>query len=108
MAKPMEVTDEQFEQEVLKADLPVMVDFWAAWCGPCKIVSPMVEELAEEYSGKVKFVKLDTEENFDIPDRYGIRSLPTLMIFKGGEQVDQIFGAKPKAELKRYLEKIIA
>ncbi len=108
MAKPMEVTDEQFEQEVLKADLPVMVDFWAEWCGPCKIVSPMVEELAEEYSGKVKFVKVDTEENFKSPDRYGIRSLPTLMIFKGGEQVDQIFGARPKAELKRYLEKALA
>ena len=108
MAKPVEVTDEQFEQEVLKADLPVIVDFWAEWCGPCKIVSPMVEELAEEYSGKIKFVKLDTEENFNTPDRYGIRSLPTLMIFKGGEQVDQIFGARPKAELKRYLEKALA
>ena len=108
MAKPMEVTDEQFEQEVLNADLPVMVDFWAAWCGPCKVVSPIVEELAEEYSGKVKFVKLDTEENFDTPDRYGIRSLPTLMVFKGGELVDQIFGARPKAELKRSLEKALA
>ena len=89
MAKPMDVTDEQFEQEVLKADLPVLVDFWAEWCGPCKIVSPTVEALAVEYDGKVKFVKVDTEENFDIPDRYGIRSLPTLMIFKGGEQVDR-------------------
>ena len=108
MAKPMEVTDEQFEQEVLKADLPVMVDFWAAWCGPCKVVSPMVEELADEYSGKVKFVKVDTEENFDTPDHYGIRSLPTLMVFKGGELVDQIFGARPKAELKRSLEKALA
>ena len=108
MAKPMEVTDEQFEQEVLNADLPVMVDFWAEWCGPCKIVSPMVEELAKEYSGKIKFVKLDTEENFNTPDRYGIRSLPTLMIFKGGEQVDQIFGARPKTELKRSLENALA
>ena len=108
MAKPVDVTDEQFEQEVLKADLPVLVDFWAEWCGPCKIVSPTVEALADEYDGKVKFVKLDTEQNFDIPDRYGIRSLPTLMIFKGGEQVDQIFGARPKAELKRYLEKALA
>ena len=107
MAKPMEVTDEQFEREVLKADLPVMVDFWAEWCGPCKVVSPIVEELAEEYNGKIKFVKLDTEANFDIPARYGIRSLPTLMIFKGGEQVDQIFGARPKAELKRSLEKAL-
>ena len=108
MAKPRDVTDAEFEQEVLKADLPVLVDFWAEWCGPCKIVSPTVEALANEYDGKVKFVKVDTEENFDIPDRYGIRSLPTLMIFKGGEQVDQIFGARPKAELKRYLEKALA
>ena len=108
MAKPRDVTDAEFEEEVLKADIPVLVDFWAAWCGPCKAVSPMVEELAEEYSGKVKFVKLYTEENFDTTARYGIRSLPTLMIFKGGEQVDQIFGARPKAELKRYLEKALA
>ena len=108
MAKPRDVTDAEFEQDVLKADLPVMVDFWAEWCGPCKAVSPMVEELAEEYGGRVKFVKLDTEENFDAPDLYGIRSLPTLLVFKGGQQVGQIFGARPKAELERYLEKALA
>ncbi len=108
MAKPIEVTDEEFDQEVLKADLPVLVDFWAEWCAPCKIIGPMVEELAEEYDGRVKFVKLDTEENFDVPDRYGIRNLPTLLLFKGGQKVDQIFGARPKAEMKRFLEKVIA
>ena len=108
MSKLVEVTDEEFEQEVLDAELPVLVDFWATWCAPCKIVGPIVEELADEYDGRVKFVKLDTEENFEVPDRYGIRTLPTLLVFKGGEQVDQVFGARPKAELKRTLEKIIA
>ncbi len=108
MPKLIEVTDEEFDEEVLQADLPVLVDFWAEWCGPCKIVGPIVEELAEEYDGRVKFVKLDTEENFEVPDRYGIRNLPTLLVFKGGEQVDQVFGALPKAELKRTLEKVIA
>ena len=108
MAKPIEVTDNEFDQEVLQAELPVMVDFWAAWCGPCKIIAPIVEELAEEYDGKVKFVKIDTEENFSATDRYGIRGLPALLVFKGGEQVDQIFGARPKADLNRALEKVLA
>ena len=107
MSKLKEVTDEEFEQEVLDADLPVLVDFWATWCAPCKIVGPIVEELADEYEGRVKFVKLDTEENFEVPDRYGIRNLPTLLVFKGGQQVDQVFGARSKAELKRTLEKVI-
>ncbi len=108
MAKPKEVTDAEFEQEVLNADLPVMVDFWAEWCGPCKIIAPIVEELAEEYDGKVKFVKIDTGENFNTMDRYGIRGLPALLVFKGGEQVDQIMGAQPKANLRRSLEKVLA
>ncbi len=108
MSKLIEVTDGEFEQEVLDAELPVLVDFWATWCAPCKIVGPIVEELADEYEGRVKFAKLDTEENFDTTDRYGIRSLPTLLVFKGGEQVDQVFGARTKAELKRTLEKVIA
>ncbi len=108
MAKPKEVTDAEFEQEVLNADLPVLVDFWAEWCGPCRIVSPMVEELAEEYDGKIKFVKLDTAENFDTTARFGIMSIPTLLVFKGGQQVDQIVGAQPKRELKRHLDEVLA
>ena len=108
MAKPIEVTDSEFDQEVLQADLPVMVDFWAAWCGPCKIIAPILEELAGEYDGKVKFVKIDTEENFNTTDRYGIRGLPALLVFKGGEQVDQMIGARPKANLRRALEKVLA
>lgn len=108
MAKPIEVTDEEFDQEVLKADLPVLVDFWATWCAPCKIIGPMVEELAEEYDGRVRFVKLDTEENFDVADRYGIRSLPAFLVFKGGQKVDQVLGAQPRGHLKRLLEKALA
>ena len=108
MAKPQEVTDADFEQEVLKADLPVLVDFWAEWCGPCKVVAPVLEELADEYNGKIKFVKVDTEENFETPSAYGILSLPTLLLFKEGQQIERITGARPKGDLMRYLDKALA
>ena len=108
MTTQLNVTDDDFDQEVLRAELPVLVDFWAEWCGPCHALEPVVEELAKEYDGKVKFVKMDTEQNFDIPARYGIRSLPTLLVFKGGQQVEQIMGLRPKVDLKRSLEKALA
>ena len=108
MAKPQDITDAEFEQEVLKADLPVVVDFWAEWCGPCKVIAPMLEELADEYDGKIKFVKVDTEENFESPSSYGILSLPTLLVFKEGQQIERITGARPKSDLKRSLDKALA
>ena len=108
MATQLNVTDDDFDQEVLRAELPVLVDFWAEWCGPCHALEPVVEELAKEYDGKVKVVKMDTEQNFDVPAHYGIRSLPTLLVFKGGQQIEQIMGLRPKVDLKRSLEKALA
>jgi thioredoxin 1 len=99
------VTDGSFEQEILKSDRPALVDFWAAWCGPCRTVGPVVEELAGEYAGKVKVCKLDVDQNKEIPSRYGVRGIPTLMLFKDGQVVDQIVGAVPKSRIKELLDK---
>ena len=107
MAKPPDVTDDQWDQEVLKSDLPVLVDFWAPWCGPCRMVAPIVEELADEFSGKVRFYKLNTDDNVGVATKYSIRSIPTLMVFKGGEAVDQLIGFRPKSDLKCVLEKAL-
>jgi thioredoxin 1 len=103
--KPVELTEETFEQEVLKATMPVLVDFWAAWCGPCKMIAPIVEELATEYEGKLKIGKVDVDNNQKIAMQYGIRSIPTLLIFKGGKVVEQIVGAAPKKTLVEKLSK---
>lgn len=108
MVKPVDVTDAEWESEVLKSDKPVLVDFWAPWCGPCRMVAPVVEELAGEYDGKAKFLKLNTDENMETASRYGIRSIPTIMVFKNGEAVDQVIGFRPKNDLKKSLEKAFA
>jgi len=105
MGKYVEVTDANFEQEVLKSDLPVLVDYWAVWCAPCRLIAPLVEEIAEEQEGQVKVAKMDVDSNPGVATKFGIRSIPTLMIFKNGEVVDQIIGAVPKSMIEEKLAK---
>lgn len=100
MSVLIEGTDSNFDTEVLKSDLPVLVDFWAPWCGPCRMVGPIVEQLATELQGKLKVVKVNTDENQSVAVRYGIRSIPTLGIFKDGKVVDSVIGAVPKQYLQ--------
>ncbi len=99
--------DATFEQEVLKSDVPVLVDFWAVWCGPCKAIAPAVEELAKQYKGKVKIGKMDVDQHQNVAQRFGIRSIPTLLLFKGGRVVDTIVGAVPKSKLEESLKKAL-
>ena len=108
MANVPEVTDATFRQEVLDSTVPVLVDFWAPWCGPCRMVSPLVEELAGEFVGKVSFVKLNTDDNPATATSYGIRSIPTLIIFKAGQPVGQIVGFRPKTELKKHIDSALS
>ena len=108
MAHPTEVTDGTFEDEVVKSTTPVLVDFWADWCAPCKMIAPIVEQLAEEFDGQVKFAKVDVDSNPKSAMNYGIRGIPTLLIFKGGKPVDQVVGAVPKSTLKQKLQEAIA
>ncbi|MEG4811474.1 thioredoxin [Microcoleus sp. F8-D3] len=107
MSTAAQVTDSSFKQEVLDSEVPVLVDFWAPWCGPCRMVAPVVDEIAQQYEGQVKVVKVNTDENPQVASQYGIRSIPTLMIFKGGARVDMVVGAVPKTTLANTLEKYI-
>ena len=105
---PVEITDSNFAVEVEQSDIPVLIDFWAVWCGPCRIIAPTVEELAKEYGGKVKVMKLNTDENPDIASRYKIMGIPTIMFFKDGQKIDQIVGAVPKPQLKAKIDSLLS
>ena len=107
MNKPIAVDDSNFDQMVLQSDMPVLVDFWAPWCRPCLMAAPMLEELAEEYTGRITVAKLDVDQNPRSAVKYGIMALPNLIIFKNGEPFSQIIGFKPKAELKRDLDAVL-
>ena len=99
----LEITDNNFDEVVIKSDKPVLVDFWAPWCGPCRMVGPIVEELSKEYEGKAVVGKMNVDDNANVPSQFGIRSIPTLLIFKGGQLVDKVVGAVPKATLASKL-----
>jgi len=107
VANVSEVSDASFEQEVLNSETPVLVDFWAPWCGPCKTISPLVEELAGEYDGRLKVAKMNVDNNSQTPSRYGVRGIPNLMIFSGGQVADQIVGAVPKAQLVKAIDRAL-
>ncbi|RKY92515.1 MAG: thioredoxin [Ignavibacteriae bacterium] len=101
------ITDDNFEEEVLKSDKPVLIDFWATWCGPCRMIAPIVEEMATEYDGKAKIGKLDVDSNQQTSIKYGVRSIPTLLLFKSGELKETIIGAVPKAHLVDKLQSVL-
>lgn len=107
MTKVVEVSDANFEKEVLQSDTPVLVDFWAPWCGPCKTIAPVVDELAKDYAGRLKVVKINVDDNKDAAMRYNVRGIPNLILFKNGESVDQIVGAVAKQQLITAIDKVV-
>jgi thioredoxin 1 len=104
----LHVNDENFQSEVLDSDVPTLVDFWAPWCAPCNIIAPVIEELAEEYKGKLRIAKMNVDESPATPGQYGIRGIPTVILFKGGKVADQVVGVVPKAHLKAMIDKVVS
>jgi thioredoxin 1 len=107
MSATIKVTDDSFKQDVLESDAPVLVDFWAEWCGPCKMIAPALEEIAKSYEGQVKVVKINIDDNALTPTKYGVRGIPTLMLFKGGAVAATKVGALPKAQLEQWLKSVV-
>ena len=107
MANINQVSDSTFEQEVLKSNLPVLIDFWAPWCGPCKAIAPVVEELAREYDGRLKVVQMNVDDNPATPSRYGVRGIPNLILLRNGEVKNQIIGAVPKSQLVKAIDQVV-
>jgi thioredoxin 1 len=107
MGSPLNVTDSSFKSDVLDSDLPVLVDFWASWCSPCKMIAPIVEDLASEYEGRVRIAKIDIDANPVVPGQFGVLSIPTLMLFHGGKPAERIVGYQPKAALKAKIEQVL-
>ena len=105
MSNAIDISDDNFDSEVLKSDKPVLIDFWAEWCGPCKVLGPVIEEVAEDYSDRVKFVKLNIDNNPSNTKKFGIRGIPTLLLFKNGEKIDTSVGVLSKSELASFLDK---
>lgn len=107
MSNAKAVTDSEFKVEVLDSNIPVLVDFWAVWCGPCQMMGPVIDALAGEYEGKVKIMKINVDENPQTPAQYGVRGIPTLIVFKGGQEVQRIVGAQPKNNVEDALKKVV-
>ena len=107
MGKELVLTDDNFEEEVIKAETPVLVDFWAEWCGPCRMIGPVIEEIAEEFAGKIKVGKLNVDQNQGTAAKYRISSIPTLLFFKGGKLVEQMVGVQPKSKLVEVINKVL-